>query len=59
MPREPHDEREHFRARHATHVICCSLRPGHILRGDDRMSEADAKRRVSELNAFHGGKMPH
>ena len=52
----PHDERAHFLARRATHVICMSLRPGHAIHGNERMSEGEAEAKAAEMHEQSGGK---
>jgi hypothetical protein len=52
----PHDEHAHFLARRATHVICCSLRPGHKITGNDRMTQREAQAKAAEMHEQSGGK---
>ena len=52
-----HDERAHFLAKHRTHVVCCSLRPGHQIVGNEPMSEAEAKAKIEQFIQQTGGKI--
>lgn len=53
----PHDERAHFLAGHKTHVVCCSLRSGHRIVGNERMSEAEANAKIEQFTQQTGGKI--
>ena len=53
----PHDERAHFLAKHRTHVVCCSLREGHRIVGNDRLAESEAEAKAAEWSKRSGGKI--
>lgn len=53
----PHDERAHFLAKRKTHVVCCSLRPGHRIVGTEPMSEAEANTKVEQFIKQTAGKV--
>lgn len=57
MSAADHDERAHFLARRKTHVVCCSLREGHRIVGNERMSEAEANARVKQCTQQTRGKI--
>jgi hypothetical protein len=52
----PHDDREHFTTLKNNYVICCSLRPGHKITGNDRMTRREALAKTAEMHEQSGGK---
>jgi hypothetical protein len=40
-----------------THVVCCSLREGHTVIGNERMSETEAQAKVDQFTKQSGGKV--